>query len=158
MKIIFYCQHVLGIGHFFRSLEICRALDEHDVILVTGGPKPDVELAKHIREVRLPGLMMNPDFSELFPPKKSSSMEKVKSDRKKILSDLLESENPDFLLLNYILLGAKHLNLNLILHWNRLKRIAATDAGRFAAFEIFLWKKKILKNMKKESSGTQHEF
>jgi predicted glycosyltransferase len=107
MKIIFYCQHVLGIGHFFRSLEICRTLDEHDLILVTGGPKPDVELAKHIREVRLPGLMMNPDFSELFIFEKNSSIEKVRSDRKKMLVELLELEKPDLFIVELYPFGRK---------------------------------------------------
>lgn len=107
MKIIFYCQHVLGIGHFFRSLEICRALDQHDVILVTGGPRPDVALAEHIREVRLPGLMMNPNFSELFTTEKTSSKEKVKSDRKKILLELLEFENPDMFIVELYPFGRK---------------------------------------------------
>ncbi len=107
MKIIFYCQHVLGIGHFFRSLEICRALDKHDVILVTGGPRPDVALAKHIREVRLPGLMMNSHFSELFTSEKNGSMEKVKSDRKKILLELLQSENPEMFIVELYPFGRK---------------------------------------------------
>ncbi len=42
MKILVYCQHVLGVGHFFRTLEICRALAGHDVVLVSGalGPWP----------------------------------------------------------------------------------------------------------------------
>lgn len=107
MKIIFYCQHVLGLGHFFRSLEICRALDEHDVILVTGGPIPDVVLAEHIREVRLPGLMMNPDFSELFTTEKNISTEKVWSNRKKILLGLLETENPDLFIVELYPFGRK---------------------------------------------------
>jgi predicted glycosyltransferase len=107
MKIIFYCQHVLGLGHFFRSLEICRALDEHDVILVTGGPIPDVALAEHIREVRLPGLMMNPDFSEIFTTEKNISTEKVWSDRKKILLGLFETENPDLFIVELYPFGRK---------------------------------------------------
>ena len=52
MKIVFYCQHVLGIGHFFRSLEICRALHRHRVILVTGGPAIGIEPPGHVREFR----------------------------------------------------------------------------------------------------------
>ena len=44
MKIVIYCQHVLGIGHLFRSLEICRALSGHEVILITGGPQLDSPL------------------------------------------------------------------------------------------------------------------
>jgi predicted glycosyltransferase len=107
MKIIFYCQHVLGVGHFFRSLEICRALDEHDVILVTGGPRPDVEFAEHIREFRLPGLIMNADFSELFSAEKNSSIENVKSERKKMLLELLELEKPDVFIVELYPFGRK---------------------------------------------------
>ncbi len=113
MKIIFYCQHVLGVGHFFRSLEICKALDKHEVIFVTGGPRPEITLPDHIREVRLPGLMMNPDFSELFTTEKDMSMEKVKSDRKKILLELLESENPEVFIVELYPFGRKAFNFEL---------------------------------------------
>ena len=34
MRVLHYCQHVLGIGHLFRSLAICRALAPHPVVLV----------------------------------------------------------------------------------------------------------------------------
>lgn len=107
MKIIFYCQHVLGIGHFFRSLEICRELHDHEVILITGGPKPNVEIAGHIREVSMPTLMMTPDFSELFTPEKNISIEKVMSVRKKIILDLLEAENPDIFIVELYPFGRK---------------------------------------------------
>ena len=46
MKIVYYCQHVLGLGHFFRTLEICRALEGHEVILVSGGPRLDAALPR----------------------------------------------------------------------------------------------------------------
>ena len=107
MKIVFYCQHVLGIGHFFRSLEICRELHQHEVILITGGPKPDVEIAGHIRGVCLPGLVMNPDFSELFTSEKNHSLETVMSDRKKILLDILETEKPDIFIVELYPFGRK---------------------------------------------------
>ena len=60
MRIFLYCQHVLGIGHFFRTLEICKALKNHDVVLVSGGPVVDTPLPDHVKELRLPGLMMDP--------------------------------------------------------------------------------------------------
>ncbi len=107
MKILFYCQHVLGIGHFFRSLEICKALSEHEVILVTGGPAPDVALDEHIRNVRLPGLMMDPTFSELFSPEKGMSTERVKKERKKMLFEIFESEKPDIFITELYPFGRK---------------------------------------------------
>ena len=42
MKIIFYCQYVWGMGHLFRSIEVARALSDHEVILVVGGREVDI--------------------------------------------------------------------------------------------------------------------
>ncbi len=107
MKIVFYCQHVLGIGHFFRSLEICEALHGHDIVLVTGGPRPDVKIGDHIREVRLPGLMMDSDFSGLFATEGDRSADDVKAERRKILLELLESERPDIFVAELYPFGRK---------------------------------------------------
>jgi len=82
MKIILYCQHVLGVGHFFRSLEICRALKGHEVILVSGGTPVDTPLPDHVREVRLPELMMDPDFKNLYTGDNDRSMDRIKKERR----------------------------------------------------------------------------
>ncbi len=107
MKIIQYCQHVLGIGHLFRSLEICRALSDHEVVLVSGGPEVEAKLPDHVREVRLPDLQMNPEFKGLFSSRKDSSLEQIKADRQKCLSALFESENPDVFLVELYPFGRK---------------------------------------------------
>jgi len=107
MKIIQYCQHVLGIGHLFRSLEICRALSDHDVILVTGGPQVDTGLPAHAREVRLPDLQMNQEFKGLFSSRKNSTLEQVKSDRQQRLFELFEQEKPDIFLVELYPFGRK---------------------------------------------------
>ena len=65
MKIIQYCQHVLGIGHFFRSLELARAFKDHEVILVLGGPRVEADLPENVRVFQLPELMMDADFGPL---------------------------------------------------------------------------------------------
>ena len=67
MKIIFYCQYVWGMGHLFRSIELARALDGHDVVLVAGGREVDVELPDQVTLVRLPGLYMDEEFTTLIP-------------------------------------------------------------------------------------------
>ena len=107
MKIIQYCQHVLGIGHLFRSLEICRALSDHDVILVTGGPQVDTGLPQHVREVRLPDLQMNQEFNGLFSSQKNSTLEQIKADRQKRLLALFEREKPDIFLIELYPFGRK---------------------------------------------------
>ena len=78
MKIIQYCQHVLGIGHLFRSLEICRALSDHEVILVTGGPRVTADLPENVCEVRLPDLQMNQEFKGLFSSRENASLDQIK--------------------------------------------------------------------------------
>ena len=107
MKIIQYCQHVLGIGHLFRSLEISRALSDHEVVLVTGGPAVDTNLPKHVREFRLPDLQMNQEFKGLFSTEKNTGVDQVKEERQKRLFALLAAEKPDVFLVELYPFGRK---------------------------------------------------
>jgi predicted glycosyltransferase len=99
MKIIFYCQHVLGIGHLFRAREICKALVEHEVILVTGGPQIDAGFPKHVTVIKLPGLQMDQKFKVLFSSDKTSSLDQIKRKRQKKLMAVIEKERPDIFFL-----------------------------------------------------------
>jgi predicted glycosyltransferase len=106
MKIVFYCQHVLGVGHFFRSLEICRALRRHQVILVTGGPRIDAALPGHIREVRLPALEMDRNF-RMLSAEAGADLDAVRLARRERLRGLFEAEAPDLFLLELYPFGRK---------------------------------------------------
>ena len=107
MKIIQYCQHVLGIGHLFRSLEISRALSGHEVILVTGGPQIATDAAKHVREVHLPHLQMNREFKGLFSTQENVTLDQIKAERQKCLFTLFEKEKPDVFLIQLYPFGRK---------------------------------------------------
>ena len=107
MKIIVYCQHVLGIGHFFRTLEICRALKRHEVLLVTGGPRVDAAVPAQVRMVRLPGLQMNREFQGLHPTAPGKSVGQVKTERQEKLFSLFEKERPDIFLVELYPFGRK---------------------------------------------------
>ena len=107
MKIIQYSQHVLGIGHFMRSLEISRALSDHEVILVSGGPPVDANLPEHVVEYRLPDLQMNPEFKGLFSTKKNAGVDQIKEERKRRLLALVEEEKPDVFLVEFYPFGRK---------------------------------------------------
>ena len=107
MKIIQYCQHVLGIGHLFRSLEISRALSDHEVILVTGGPRVATDLPENVREVRLPDLQMNREFKGLFSSRGDASLDQIKEERQKRLFALFEREKPDIFLVELYPFGRK---------------------------------------------------
>ena len=106
-KIFYYCQHVLGIGHYFRTLEICKALKNHDVILLNGGPPIDVIKPSGIREINLPGIIMDEDFNELQPVDPRKRLEDVKKERKEILINLFKNEKPDLFIIELYPFGRK---------------------------------------------------
>ena len=114
MKIIIYCQHVLGVGHFFRTLELTRAMEMFEVILVTGGPSVDVPMPSHVRQVHLEGLMMDKDFSGLHCVNPAKSLENVKKERERQLLELVVKENPDFFLVELYPFGRRAFRFELI--------------------------------------------
>jgi predicted glycosyltransferase len=107
MKIIVYCQHVLGVGHFFRTLEIVKALDAHDIVLVTGGDRLPGSLPGHVRQVKLPGLMMDEGFSGLYSIDPEKKVDDVKKERQQILEQLFLQERPDLFLVELYPFGRK---------------------------------------------------
>ncbi len=107
MKIIVYCQHVLGVGHFFRTLEILKALGAHDIVLVTGGDLLPASLPGHVRQVHLPGLMMDERFSRLYSVDPEQRVEDVKQARQQILERLFLKERPDLFLVELYPFGRK---------------------------------------------------
>ena len=113
MKLIFYCQHVLGMGHYMRTLEICKALAEHEVILITGGAEVNAPVPAHVREIRLPGLMMDSDFQGFFTTDPNRSVDSVMAERRSLLMDFFKREKPDHLLVELYPFGRKKFRFEL---------------------------------------------
>lgn len=107
MKIVYYCQHVLGVGHFLRSLEICKALDTHEVLLVTGGPEINIQFPSHIRELLLPGIRMDQEFKSLLAVEENISIDKVKQTRQGLLIETFKKEAPDIFIVELYPFGRK---------------------------------------------------
>jgi predicted glycosyltransferase len=107
MKIIQYCQHVLGIGHLVRTLEILKAFENHEVLLVNGGRKFELPLPPHVREFRLPALMMDPQFTGLLAAESEMSLEQIKARRREILVDFYSREAPALLLIELFPFGRR---------------------------------------------------
>jgi predicted glycosyltransferase len=129
MKILHYCQHVLGIGHFFRSLEILKALKEHEVLLVSGGPGIDVPLPQHVRKFQLPGLMMDRNFTALSSIDVGKPIDAVKSERRDLLLSLFQKEKPDLFLVELYPFGRKAFRFELdpLLNAIRRREVPACD-------------------------------
>ncbi len=121
MKIMVYCQHVLGLGHFFRTLEIINALKAHQVILVTGGDRLPVPLPGHVTGVRLPGLMMDAEFNSLYSVDPDLPVETVKSIRRDQLLNLVDSLQPDLFVVELYPFGRNGFRFELLPVIERIK-------------------------------------
>ncbi len=116
MRVMFYCQHVLGIGHWVRSSSIVRALASHaQVLLVNGGGEvagqafpSQVELAS------LPPLQTDANFSALETRSSTGTVEEIQQQRKRMLLGLFERFQPDLLVIELFPFGRKRFAFELI--------------------------------------------
>ena len=97
MKIVHYCQHVWGVGHFFRTLEILKALTDHENVMVTGGEEINTPLPEHVRKIHLPEIMMDLDYKGFLTTDAELSLDDVKAKRADQFYRLFETEAPDLL-------------------------------------------------------------
>ncbi|MBW4655253.1 MAG: hypothetical protein KME20_19775 [Kaiparowitsia implicata GSE-PSE-MK54-09C] len=97
-KIMFYSQHLAGIGHLVRSTEIVRCLaQQFEVYFVHGGQAvPGFQLPTGVSEVRLPGLYMEGPVLKVVDD--SQALEKVQEQRQALLLAAFESIRPDCLI------------------------------------------------------------
>lgn len=106
MKIAVYCQHVLGIGHLFRVLEIAKALAPHEVLLLAGGRDLDVALPRHVRLHRLPGLVSDAAFAAWHTLDGRPPAEVLEQRRRQLLR-LFREQRPDVFLVELYPFGRK---------------------------------------------------
>src|SRR5260370_37916881 len=109
-RIMFYCQHVLGIGHLVRSAEIVRELARDSrVLLVTGGEIPDgFRFPENIDTLQLIPLKTSPDFSTLQLCDFSRGLEETRTSSRTLLLPALMGFKTDLLVTELFPFGRKH--------------------------------------------------
>ena len=112
MRIAVYCQHVLGMGHLFRTLEIVAALDGHERLLAVGGPDVPAAVPGGVRLLRLPPLAMDADFRALTL--EGPALEAAKAARKALLLDALADFAPDVFFVELYPFGRKAFEFELL--------------------------------------------
>ena len=112
MRILHYCQHVLGLGHFMRSLAVTRALAGHEVLFVSGGRRVPVPLPGHARLLSLPALEMSEDFSE-FGPADLLELEETKTRRVELLLEAARTFGPQVIIIELFPFGRKKFGFEL---------------------------------------------
>jgi predicted glycosyltransferase len=105
MKILQYSQHIWGVGHFFRGLEISKALEGHEVVLITGGDRLEFPLPIHVRERRLPGIMTGENPKQLVAVQRGATLGKTRREREKKLLEIYLQEAPDVFLIEFYPFG-----------------------------------------------------
>ncbi len=121
MRIMFYCQHVLGVGHFFRSMEIARALERHQVLFIEGGePLADFTPPPHVKRVFLPPLMMDGQFTRVHSC--GADLEAVKYRRTELLDQSLRNFAPDVLVIELFPFGRKYFTFELMPLLQRIRQ------------------------------------
>jgi len=141
MKLAVYCQHVLGLGHLHRAIELCRAFRGHRVLLLTGGPPVNVELPEHVRRVQLPALRMDADFGGLSAVDARVDLGTVKRRRQEMLERLFWSEKPDCLMTELYPFGRKAFRFELDPLLETITNRAGSSCGIFSSVRDILVEK-----------------
>lgn len=108
MRLLFYCQHSIGMGHFVRSSAMAECLAEaFDVVFLNGGPVPTgLSFPSAVTRIDLPPLGMREDNSlESLTP--DLSVEDALERRRDCMLALLRDTRPDVVLVELFPFGRK---------------------------------------------------
>jgi len=116
-RVLFYVQHLLGIGHLMRACRIALALKEHEfeVTLVTGGmPLPGFHL-QGVEQVELPPIAVSSiDFKTLVDDTGKAIDEIFKQRRCNCLLDTYDRIRPDIVLIEAFPFGRRQVRFELL--------------------------------------------
>ena len=115
-KVMFYCQHILGMGHLIRSVEIVKGLiPDYQICFINGGQIiPEFEFPTEIEVINIPAVKTNSEFNELRPVDDSLTMKEVEAMRTKILLETCDRLQPDILIIELFPFGRRRFSFELI--------------------------------------------
>lgn len=113
-KVLFYCQHVLGMGHFMRSMALIRGLKEFRVCFLNGGEMiPGFEFPDSVEVVNLPPLKSDTAFKEIQTVDGQSLAETQQARVRSLLAEF-ERFQPDAVIIELFPFGRKKFAFELI--------------------------------------------
>jgi len=115
-KLLFYCQHILGMGHLVRSMEIVRGLmSDFQVCFINGGEIiKEFEIPDGIEVINLPAIKTDSEFKQLKPVDTSLSLAEVQEFRKNKLLQVADEFQPDVLIIELFPFGRGKFSFELI--------------------------------------------
>ncbi len=116
-RVLFYCQHVLGMGHMVRSREIVKGLDDFDVCFVNGGePVDGFAFPPGVRVVQLPPIRSDAEFRDI------DASEQLKAERRGTLLELLGRFDPDAVVIEMFPFGRRKFAFELVPLLDEIRR------------------------------------
>ncbi|MGE0885456.1 MAG: glycosyltransferase family protein [Blastocatellales bacterium] len=115
-RVMFYCQHVVGMGHLIRSAEIVRALaaDGFDVTFLNGGEVADgIALPQTASVVNLPPIKSDVEFHEIHAAG-GSNLEEIKEARSQSILAEYDRLQPDAVVIEMFPFGRRKFAFELI--------------------------------------------
>ncbi|MBX3596147.1 MAG: glycosyl transferase [Rhizobiaceae bacterium] len=115
-RILFYVQHLLGIGHLARASRISSALHRAgaNLKLVTGGAPVDGFPPSEIAHVALPPVVASEGFSGLAHPDGSAVDERFLNDRRDLLLSIYSEFQPDIVIVEAFPFGRRQMRFELV--------------------------------------------
>ncbi|MDY7016547.1 MAG: glycosyl transferase, partial [Cyanobacteriota bacterium] len=115
-KVLFYCQHILGMGHLVRSMEIVRSLiPDFQVCFLNGGQViEEFPAPPSVEVVNIPAIKTDPEFKELSPVEPSLSLDEVQVLRREQLLKTFNDFKPDILIVELFPFGRRRFSFELI--------------------------------------------
>jgi len=144
VKIAVYCQHVLGMGHLFRSLEILAALAGHERLLLLGGPPTPAPIPPGVAVIRLPELSMDAGFQGLSLT--GEALAAAQNARRKLLWQALAALQPDIFFVELYPFGRKAFEFEL------LPALTAIREGRLGPCKVICSVRDILVEKKDQAA------
>ena len=95
-RIVFFSQHLLGVGHHFRNFQIVRALAKiHEVYFVDGGREVRSIDIPSVTTIRLPALFKDLESQRTVCEDAKFSLREAQEKRKQILLETIAQIQPD---------------------------------------------------------------
>lgn len=115
-RIVFYSQHLIGVGHHFRNRQIVQALSQsHEVHLIDGGRQiRNSGLPKSVNIIELEPIFLDTSSGHLVPEDPTQNILNVLVERRRILSDVLTDIRPDVFIVELFPFGRRELRLELL--------------------------------------------
>lgn len=125
--LLFYCQHILGIGHLIRSMAIARGLTPHfKVYFINGGEVIDnFPIPAGVEVVNLPAIKTDPSFRTLQVPEGFADVESTLEYRRDQMLELCDRVRPDVVMVELYPFGRRRFSTELVPLLERARSLGA---------------------------------